>query len=216
VATITSWAGQCHPRVSSVKCHLACHAIAATSVGSDGDEAWSVTVNFMEIDNEYFQVSSSISHYRELVSDPKSTPRVLQIDIQTAISHRIVSVIARTMSLARGRSSFLIGCYWQSDCSWSTGRGGCNVVLGYLVMFLSAGEEETEMDGNYVFLCGVMWCKFGQQDAGKELLRATNSADPDMKAMAWAMLAKGASRLRDLERRSPTGSRAILEENLCG
>jgi hypothetical protein len=83
-------------------------------------------------------------------------------------------------------------------------------------MSLSAGEWETEMDGNYVFLCGVMWCRFGQQDAGKELLRATNSADPDVKALAWALLAKGARRLRDLERRTPTGSRAILEGSLCG
>jgi hypothetical protein len=72
------------------------------------------------------------------------------------------------------------------------------------------------MDGDYVFLCGVMWCSFGQQDAGKELLRATNSVDPDVKAMAWAMLAKGARRLRDLQRAAPTGSRAILEGNLCG
>ena len=56
------------------------------------------------------------------------------------------------------------------------------------------------MDSNYVFLCGVMWCRFGQQDAGKELLRAAESGDPDMSAMAWAMLAKGARRLRDLER----------------
>ena len=72
------------------------------------------------------------------------------------------------------------------------------------------------MDGNYVFLCGVMWCRFGQQEAGKELLRATNSVDPDMKALAWAMFAKGARRLRDLERLTPTGSRAILEGNLCG
>jgi len=83
-------------------------------------------------------------------------------------------------------------------------------------MFPGAGEGETEMDGNYVFLCGVMWCRFGQQDAGKELLRATNSVDPDMKALAWAMLARGARRLRDLERPTPTGSRPILEGNLCG
>ncbi len=67
------------------------------------------------------------------------------------------------------------------------------------------------MDGNYVFLCGVMWCRFGQQEAGKELLRATNSVDTDMKALAWAMLAKGARRLRDLERRAQTSSRTILE-----
>ena len=47
------------------------------------------------------------------------------------------------------------------------------------------------MDSDYVFLCGVMWLRFGQQDAGKELLRAADSKDPDMKALAWAMLAKG-------------------------
>jgi hypothetical protein len=72
------------------------------------------------------------------------------------------------------------------------------------------------MDSNYVFLCGVMWCRFGQQDAGKELLRAADSADPDMSAMAWAMLAKGARRLRDLERGSQTTSRTILGGELCG
>jgi len=38
------------------------------------------------------------------------------------------------------------------------------------------------MDSNYMFLCGVMWCKFGQQDAGKELLRAADSGNPDMSA----------------------------------
>ena len=83
-------------------------------------------------------------------------------------------------------------------------------------MFFSAGEEETEMDSNYTFLCGVMWCKFRQQEAGKELLRAANSGNPEMSALAWAMLAKGARRLRDLERRALTGSRTILEESLCG
>ena len=43
------------------------------------------------------------------------------------------------------------------------------------------------MDSNYVYLCGVIWCKFGQHDAGKELLRAANAEDPDMQALAWAM-----------------------------
>ena len=83
-------------------------------------------------------------------------------------------------------------------------------------MFFSDGEEETEMDSNYMFLCGVMWCKFGQQEAGKELLRAANSRNPDMSALAWAMLAEGARRLRDLEGRAQIGSRTILEESLCG
>ena len=71
------------------------------------------------------------------------------------------------------------------------------------------------MDSSYVFLCGVMWCRFGQQDAGKELLRAADSKDPDITALAWAMLAKGSSRLRALEKRQQT-SRMIIGETLCG
>ncbi len=70
------------------------------------------------------------------------------------------------------------------------------------------------MDSNYVFLCGVMWCKFGQQEAGKELLRAATSGDPDMSALALAMLARGAHRLRDMERRARTSSRPMLEASL--
>jgi len=73
------------------------------------------------------------------------------------------------------------------------------------------------MDGSYVFLCGVMWCRFGQQDAGKELLRAADSMDPNMRALAWAMLAKGARRLRNLEKRAQTSSGKILgRAELCG
>ena len=72
------------------------------------------------------------------------------------------------------------------------------------------------MDSNYVFLCGVMWCRFGQQDARKELLRAANSRDPDLKAMAWAMFAKGLRRLRELEKRMQPSSRTSLGEELCG
>jgi hypothetical protein len=54
-----------------------------------------------------------------------------------------------------------------------------------------------DMDGDYVFLCGVMWCGYGQQEAGKELLRATRSPDPDVSSLAWAMLAKGTRLLRE-------------------
>jgi len=64
------------------------------------------------------------------------------------------------------------------------------------------------MDNNYMFLCGVMWCQFGQQEAAKELLRAANSGNPDISALAWAMLKRGARRLRDLESRALTSSRA--------
>ena len=77
-------------------------------------------------------------------------------------------------------------------------------------MFSSAGRGETEMDSNYMFLCGVMWCKFGQQEAGKELLRAATSENPDLSLLARAMLAKGARRFRDLERQARTSPRMIL------
>jgi len=55
------------------------------------------------------------------------------------------------------------------------------------------------MDSDYVFLCGLMWCRFGQPDAGTELLRAADSRNPDVKALAWAMLAEGVDRLKKLE-----------------
>jgi hypothetical protein len=72
------------------------------------------------------------------------------------------------------------------------------------------------MDSNYVFLCGVMWCRFGQQDSGKELLRAADVADPDMKALASAMFSKGLRRLREVEKRTQPSSGTILERELCG
>ena len=47
------------------------------------------------------------------------------------------------------------------------------------------------MNSNYVFLCGVMWCRFGQQEAGSELMRAAQGEGPDVSALALAMLEEG-------------------------
>lgn len=47
------------------------------------------------------------------------------------------------------------------------------------------------MNIDYVFLCGVMWCRFSQEDARQELLRASDSKDPDVQSLARAILAKG-------------------------
>ncbi len=52
------------------------------------------------------------------------------------------------------------------------------------------------MDNNYVFLCGAMWCRYGQQVAGHELLRTTQCDDPDLGALALAMLQEGYKSLR--------------------
>jgi hypothetical protein len=72
------------------------------------------------------------------------------------------------------------------------------------------------MDSNYVYLCGVIWGKFGQHDAGKELLRAADTEDPDVQALAWAMFAKGVRRLRGLEKGAQPSSGTILGRALCG
>jgi hypothetical protein len=55
------------------------------------------------------------------------------------------------------------------------------------------------MDTDYIFLCGVMWCRFGEQKAGKELLRAADSC-----ALAWAMLANGTSRVTEFGKTGTT------------
>jgi hypothetical protein len=49
------------------------------------------------------------------------------------------------------------------------------------------------MNSDYIFLCGVMWCRYGQQDAASELIRAAQSEDPDLSALALAMLQNGCS-----------------------
>jgi hypothetical protein len=56
------------------------------------------------------------------------------------------------------------------------------------------GPVEANVKSDYVFLCGVMWCKYGQQDAGSELMRAAHDEDPDLRALALAMLQEGCSR----------------------
>jgi len=68
-------------------------------------------------------------------------------------------------------------------------------VIGSCIAYIGQGQfgkgrQEAAMDGDYVFLCGVMWCAYGLQDAASELLRAAKSLDPDLSALALAMLAQ--------------------------
>ena len=53
------------------------------------------------------------------------------------------------------------------------------------------------MDSDYVFLCGVMWCGYGHEEARYELFRAIGSANPDVGALAWAMLMKGMAHFKE-------------------
>jgi len=44
------------------------------------------------------------------------------------------------------------------------------------------------MDANYVFMCGMIWSQFGEQDAGHELISALQSTDPAVRVLARTML----------------------------
>lgn len=44
------------------------------------------------------------------------------------------------------------------------------------------------MDANYVFMCGMVWSQFGEQEAGQELISALQSSDPAVRILARTML----------------------------
>ncbi len=48
--------------------------------------------------------------------------------------------------------------------------------------------EESQMNTDYVFLCGVMWAQHASVDAREELIRALDSDDPDVVLLASELL----------------------------
>ncbi|HEY1263036.1 MAG TPA: hypothetical protein VGF06_05895 [Terriglobales bacterium] len=54
------------------------------------------------------------------------------------------------------------------------------------------------MDSTYLFLCGVAWCQFGEDSAGRELLRGLGSADHKIRALARAFLSRAGDRSKAL------------------
>ena|ERR1700693_29572 len=63
---------------------------------------------------------------------------------------------------------------WQVDCTQRKQEGRFN-----------------RMDATYIFLCGVMWHRFGQPEAGEELLTAADSTDSELRALALDVLLNG-------------------------
>jgi hypothetical protein len=54
------------------------------------------------------------------------------------------------------------------------------------------------MNTNYVFLCGMVWAHFGEEDAGLELIRALASPDQSLRVLARTMLEQSADKSRPL------------------
>ncbi len=54
------------------------------------------------------------------------------------------------------------------------------------------------MDATDVILCGLIWAQFRKREAGMELVRAIESADPELQCLAEVMLAQAGLCSREL------------------
>ena len=54
------------------------------------------------------------------------------------------------------------------------------------------------MDANYLVLCGMVWAQFGQESAGRELIRALASSDEIVRVLARTMLEQGGGCSKEL------------------
>jgi hypothetical protein len=54
------------------------------------------------------------------------------------------------------------------------------------------------MDTNYLVLCGMVWAQFGQESAGRELIRALASSDDMVRVVARTMLEQGGESSKEL------------------
>ena len=54
------------------------------------------------------------------------------------------------------------------------------------------------MDANYLVLCGMVWAQFGQETAGRELIRALASSDEIVRVLARTMLEQGGGCSKEL------------------
>ncbi|MGD0512604.1 MAG: hypothetical protein ABSA29_04835 [Terriglobales bacterium] len=54
------------------------------------------------------------------------------------------------------------------------------------------------MDTNYLVLCGMVWAQFGQESAGRELIRALGSSDDIVRVLARTMLEQAGGSSKEL------------------
>jgi hypothetical protein len=64
------------------------------------------------------------------------------------------------------------------------------------------------MDASYIFLCGMVWSQFGEEDAGLELIRALRSPEQEMRVLARAMLDQAGNGSKELM------GRALAEQEM--
>jgi hypothetical protein len=64
------------------------------------------------------------------------------------------------------------------------------------------------MDASYIFLCGMVWSQFGEEDAGLELIRALASPEQELRVLARAMLDQAGDGSKELM------GRALAEQEM--
>jgi hypothetical protein len=54
------------------------------------------------------------------------------------------------------------------------------------------------MDATYVFLCGIVWLQFGTREAGRDLILALSSRNPQLRMLARTLLEQAGDRSKEL------------------
>jgi len=72
------------------------------------------------------------------------------------------------------------------------------------------------MDAAYVFLCGVVWSRYGEEPAGLELIRATHSSDKELRLLARALLQQAGDQSKVLIGKALSrGEMSMVQARLC-
>jgi hypothetical protein len=72
------------------------------------------------------------------------------------------------------------------------------------------------MDATCIFLCGIVWARYGEESAGLELIRATHSSDTELRVLARAMLQQAGDRSKELIGKALSrGEMSVVQARLC-
>jgi len=72
------------------------------------------------------------------------------------------------------------------------------------------------MDATYIFLCGVVWARYGEEPAGLELIRATHSSDTELRLLARSLLQQAGDQSKVLIGKALSrGEMSMVQARLC-
>jgi hypothetical protein len=73
------------------------------------------------------------------------------------------------------------------------------------------------MDANYLVLCGMIWAQFGNEQAGRELIRALGSSDEVVRVLARTMLEQADGSSKELIGQALADDEiSVSAASLCG